>query len=233
MQIDFRYRHFKSEVIMMAMRWYLSYSLSYREVEELLLERGVKVDHSTVQRWVERYAGQLENIFRKKHKRYGSYVSWRMDETYIKLKGKWGYLYRAVDKDGDTIDFMFSETRAESDAFAFLKKAIGSHGLPEKVTIDKSGSNEAALILLNAYLMILGLWPHFWVEDRQIKYLNNQIEQDHRFIKKRVKPMMGFKSRKSLESTIAGYELIHMLRKGQFEDAGNMTVFEQFYALAA
>ena len=114
-----------------------------------------------------------------------------------------------------------------------MKKAIGSHGLPEKVTIDKSGSNEAALILLNAYLMILGLWLHVWVEDRQIKYLNNQIEQDHRFIKKRVKPMMGFKSRKSLESTIAGYELIHTLRKGQFEDAGNMTVFEQFYALAA
>ena len=103
----------------------------------------------------------------------------------------------------------------------------------EKVTIDKSGSNEAALILLNCYLIILGLWHHLWVEDRQIKFLNNQVEQDHRFIKKRVAPMLGFKSKTSLESTIAGYELIHMLRKGQFEDAGKMTVPEQFYALAA
>ena len=89
-----------------------------------------------------------------------------MDETCIKLKGKWGYLYRAVDKHGDTIDFMFSETRTEKDAFRFLKKAIGSHGLPEKITIDKSGANEAALILLNCYLLSLGLWPHCWVEDR-------------------------------------------------------------------
>lgn len=166
MLLNFSGRHFKSEIIMMAIRWYLSYSLSYREVEELLLERGISVDHSTIQRWVERYGKELESIFRKKHKRYGAYTSWRMDETYIKLNGKYGYLYRAVDKGGDTIDFMFSETSNEDDAFRFLKKAIGSHGLPEKVIIDKSGSNEAALILLNLYLFSLGLWPALWVEYR-------------------------------------------------------------------
>ena len=144
MSLNFSNRHFKSDIIMMAMRWYLSYSLSYREVEELLLERGVSVDHSTVQRWGERDAGELESIFQKKHKRCGAYISWRMDETHIKLRGKWGHLYRAVDKTGDTIDFMFSQTRTENDAFRFLKKAIGSHGLPEKITIDKSRANEAA-----------------------------------------------------------------------------------------
>lgn len=233
MSLNFSGRHYESPVIMMAMRWYLSYSLSYREVEELLLERGISVDHSTIQRWIERYAGELESVFRKKHKRYGPYISWRMDETYVKLRGKWGYLYRAVDKYGDTIDFMFSQTRTEEDAFRFLKKAIGSHGLPDKITIDKSGANEAALILLNCYLFILGLWPHCWIEDRQIKYLNNMIEQDHRHIKKRINPMLGFKSKASLEATIAGYELVNMLRKGQFDNAEGMTVFEQFYALAA
>ena len=233
MSLNFSSRHFGSQIIMMAMRWYLSYSLSYREVEELLLERGISVDHSTIQRWVERYAGELESVFRKKHKRHGPYISWRMDETYVKLSGKWGYLYRAVDKHGDTIDFMFSETRTAQDAFRFLKKAIGSHGLPEKITIDKSRANEAAIILLNCYLFSLGLWPHCWVECRQIKYLNNMIEQDHRHIKKRTNPMLGFKSKASLESTIAGYELVNMLRKGQFDNAQGMNVFEQFYALAA
>jgi putative transposase len=233
MSLNFSNRHFKADVIMMAMRWYLSYSLSYREVEELLLERGVSVDHSTIQRWVERYAGELESAFRKRHKRCEPYTSWRMDETYVKLRGKWGYLYRAVDKHGNTLDFMFSETRTEKDAFRFLKKAIGSHGLPEKITIDKSGANEAAVVLLNCYLFSLGLWLHCWVECRQIKYLNNMIEQDRRHIKKRTKPMLGFKSEASLVSTIAGYELINMLRKGQFDNAQGMTVFEQFHALAA
>ena len=211
----------------------MSYSLSYREVEELLLERGVSVDHSAIQRWVERYAGELESVFRKRHKRHGPYISWRMDETYVKQRGNWRYFYRGVDKHGEAIDFMFSETRTEKDAFRFLKKAIGSDGWPEKITIDKSRANEAALILFNCYLFSLGLWPDCWVESRQIKYLNNMIEQDHRHIKKRTNPMLGFKSKASLESTIAGYELVNMLRKGQFDNAQGMKVFEQFYTLAA
>ncbi len=175
MSLDFSGRHFKSEIIMMAVRWYLSYSLSYREVEELLLERGIKVDHSTIQRWVERYAHELESVFRRKHKRSGNYTSWRMDETYVKLNGVWGFLYRAIDKEGDTIDFMFSETRDEKAAFAFLKKAIGGHALPDKITIDGSSANEAAILQLNMMLCIAGLWPYIWVEERQVKYLNNRI----------------------------------------------------------
>ena len=198
-----------------------------------MLERGVDVDHSTVQRWVHKYSIELEESFRRKHKRKEPYVSWRMDETYIKVKGAWFYLYRAVDKYGDTLEFMLSEHRDEESAFKFLRKAICNHGLPEKITIDKSGANEAALILLNCWLYLVGLWPHVWVEDRQIKYLNNIIEQDHRHIKRRTNPMLGFKSVESAESTIAGYELINMLRKGQHVDAENITIFEQFYGLAA
>ena len=217
----------------MSVRWYLSYSLSYRDVEELMLERGVEVDHSTIQRWVQRYSDDLEQVFRNNYKKKTGYISWRMDETYVKVKGKWCYLYRAVDKHGDTLEFMLSEKRDEDSAFKFLRKAIGSHGIPDKITIDKSGTNEAALIILNCMLFLAGQWPQRWVEDRQIKYLNNMVEQDHRNIKRRTNPMLGFKSMASAESTIAGYELISMLRKKQYVDAGNMTVFEQFYSLAA
>ena len=231
--INFKRRHFKQDIIMMSMRWYLSYALSYRHVEELLLERGVSIDHSTVQRWVVRYSAELESEFRRRYKKRRPHVSWRLDETYVKIKGKWHYLYRAVDKGGDTLDFMLSEKRDEAAAVKFLKKVVGSSGLPEKITIDKSGSNEAAITRLNLMLLRLGLWPYVWVECRQIKYLNNIIEQDHRFIKWRTKPMLGFKSFDSGEATLAGYELINMLRKGQHIGADFMTKFEQFYSIAA
>ncbi|MCF6777995.1 IS6 family transposase [Thiotrichales bacterium 19X7-9] len=230
--ISFKWRHFNKMIIMLAIRWYLSYSLSYRDVEELLSERGFKVDHTTVYRWVVNYADQLEASFRQKHTKSKAYRSWRIDETYIRIKGKDYYLYRAVDKSGDTLEFMLSEKRDEASAFKFLKKTIGQHGLPECITIDKSGANEAAIIFLNCMLYLIGLWPYYWVEDRQIKYLNNQIEQDHRAIKRRTRPMLGFKSFKSAESTLAGYELINMLRKGQHLDCANQTIFEQFNSLA-
>ena len=173
--ISFKWRHFNKMIIMLAIRWYLSYSLSYRDVEELLLERGFKVDHTTVYRWVVNYADQLEASFRQKHKKSKAHRSWRMDETYIKIKGKDYYLYRAVDKDGDTLEFMLSEKRDEASAFKFLKKAVGQHGLAECITIDKSGANEAAIIFLNCMLYLIGLWSYYWVEDRQIKYLNESV----------------------------------------------------------
>ena len=231
--LNFSGRWYSKEVIMQAMRLYFAYSLSYRDVEEIMTERGAPVDHSTIQRWVERYAKDLETIFRKNHRKRRVYVSWRMDETYIKLKGKWVYLYRAIDKDGDTLEFMVSEKRDEAAVTKFFKKAIGEHGLPDKVTVDKSGANEAALIYLNCLLFLMGVWPHVWIDIRQIKFLNNRIEQDHRNIKRRTNPMLGFKSWDSMESTIAGYELVNMLRKGQHTNAENMAVHEQFYALAA
>ena len=211
----------------MAVRWYVAYSLSYRDIEELMLERGVLVDHSTINRWVIRYAPQLELEFRKKHKKKTG-TSWRMDETYIRVKGEWCYLYRAVDKDGNTIDFMLSKKRDKKAAKKFFNKAIGSCGMPEKITIDKSGSNLSALKEVNNSQA-----ENKEIEIRQIKYLNNIVEQDHRFVKKIARQAKGFKSFKSAHATIKGIELHHMQRKKQFKNAGSMTVFQQFYNLAA
>ena len=225
--ISFKGRHFKKTIIMMAIRWYVAYALSYRNIEELMLERGVSVDHSTINRWVIRFSPELELEFRKDYKRKtGS--SWRMDETYIRVKGEWCYLYRAVDKLGETIDFMLSKKRDKTAAKDFFDKAIGSSGMPEKITIDKSGSNFSALNALNKSKA-----ENEKTEIRQIKYLNNIVEQDHRFIKKITKPTQGFKSFKSAAATIQGIELHHMLHKNQGVNASSMTPFEQFYNLAA
>ncbi len=218
----------------MLVRWYLAYPLSYREIEELALERGLKVDHSTINRWVIKYSPHLEERFRKRHKRRAD-RSWRMDETYIKVKGQWGYLYRAVDKEGNTIDFMLSEKRDEPAARAFFEKAIGSNGMPEKVTMDKSGANKAGIDTINLYFALLFILGSPWnqVTVRQVKYLNNSVEQDHRFIKKITKVMMGFKAFHSAQATLSGIELHYMLRKNQHQQSENMTIFKQFYALAA
>ena len=193
--IEFKQRHFEQDIILLMVRWYLSYPLSYRNIEEMMLERGIHVDHSTINRWVIHYSPLLEDEFRKKFKRQTGF-SWRMDETYIKVKGKWHYLYRAVDTNGDTVDFMLSPRRDESAAKAFFTKSIGSNGIPEKITIDKSGANLAGLNAINfqiAILTVLGL-SMMQIQIRQIKYLNNIIEQDHRGIKRTTNPMMGFKA---------------------------------------
>jgi putative transposase len=155
----------------------------------------VNVEHSTIQRWVVEYAPQLEARFRKNHKRAVN-GSWRMDETYIKIKGVWHYLYRAVDKNGDTIDFMLSDKRDEVAALAFFNKAIGTHGVPDKITIDKSGANLAGINTINIYLAFIFLFcgRPMQIEVQQIKHLSDIIELDHRFIKKVTKPMNSFKA---------------------------------------
>jgi len=231
--ISFAGRHFPKDIILMAVRWYVTYPLSYRNIEDLIAERGVKVDHATVNRWTIHYSPQLENEFRRKYKKQTN-RSWRMDETYLKIKGKDVYLYRAVDKFGNTIDFMVSEKRDKKAVIRFFKKSIGQHGLPEKITIDKSGANKAGADYINLLLVFAFMngGAFHQITIRQIKYLNNIIEQDHRFIKRITKQMMGFKAFHSAEATIAGIELHHMLRKGQHINANNMPVFEQFYALA-
>jgi putative transposase len=228
--LSFKGRHFPKRIILMAVRWYVAYPLSYRNIEELMAERGVKLDHSVVQKWVIHYAPLLESEFRNRKKSTGS--SWRMDETYVKVSGKWAYLYRAVDKAGKTIDFMLSKKRDRKSVLKFFKKAIGSSGVPEKVNIDKSGSNTAALNRINDLLFLFGLW-HLIIEIRQVKYLNNMIEQDHRGIKKVVKVTTGFKSFKAADATIAGIELHHILKKGQVNSDQNLPVWKQFYELAA
>ncbi len=228
--LSFKGRHFPKDLILMAVRWKLAYPLSYRHIEELLEERGADVDHSTVQKWAVYYAPKLEHSFRKRKKPV--WRSWKMDETYIKVNGKWVYLYRAVDNDGATIDFMLSEARDRAAVLRFFQKAIGSSGFPDKVNIDKSGSNTAALERLNTLLFLYGLWP-LLIEVRRIKYLNNRVEQDHRGIKTITKYTLGFKSFETAQATIAGIELHRMLKKGQMENAGDMPAWKQFYSLAA
>ncbi len=209
----------------MGIRWKLAYPLSYRDIEEMMSERGVAVDHSSVQKWVVKYSLQLEQSFRKRKQVVCS--SWRMDETYIKVNGNWVYLYRAVDKQGATVDFMLSEKRDRPAVMKFFEKSIGSSGLPEKITIDKSGANTAACLML----FLAGIYCCF-VEIRRIKYLNNMVEQDHRFIKKVTKYTLGFKTFESAEATIAGIELHHMLKKRQMQGS-NDPAWKQFYTLAA
>src|SRR5256714_8136419 len=206
MAISFKGAHFPSEIILMGVRWYLAYPLSYRHVEELLEERGVPIDHATIQRWVVKYSPQLEEAFHRRKRPV--WVSWRMDETSIKVKGQWYYLYRAVDKTGQTIDFLLTEQRDESAAKRFLTKAIRRHGVPEKITIDGSAANEAAIKSYNE--------EHgTTIVIRKIKYLNNIVEQDHRAVKRITRPMLGFKSFEAAECTLAGVELMHMLKKRQ------------------
>ena len=189
-------------------------------------ERGVNVDHSTVQRWVVKYTGMLEEEFRKKKKPVGK--SWRMDETYIKVKGKWCYLYRAVDKENNTIDFLLTKKRDKKAAKRFFVKAIKNNGLPEKITIDKSGSNYAAIEAYNAE-------NNIDIEIRQVKYLNNIVEQDHRGIKRITRPMLGFKEFYLASVTIRGIELVRMIRKGQLKNQNHcaQNPAEIFYSLAA
>ncbi len=183
--IVFNGRHFEKEIILQAVRWYLAYSFSYRDVEELMKERGVDVDHSTINRWVLHYSPQLERAFHQKKKRPGG--RWRMDETYVKVKGKWCYYYRAVDKAGNTIDFLLTAKRTKKAALRYFKKAIGRNGKPSLVNIDKSGANTAAT---KGFNKLFGKQ----IKIRQCKYLNNIVEQDHRFIKRIIRGMLGFKN---------------------------------------
>jgi transposase-like protein len=227
MAVSFKGAHFPQDIILMGVRWYVAYPLSYRHVEELMAERGVPVDHATIQRWVVKYSPQLEEAFHRRKRPVGR--RWRMDETYIRVKGEWRYLYRAVDKSGQTIDFLLTEHRDTEAALRFLTQAICRHGVPEMITIDGSEANEAAIKRYNetdsTHIII-----------RQVKYLNNMVEQDHRAVKRVTRPMLGFKSFDAAQVTLAGIELMHMLKKQQMiVGAGDErpTAAQQFYALAA
>ena len=217
--------HFPLDVILLCVRWYSAYPLSLRNLEEMMAERGISVDHSTVHRWAIKLLPVLEQEFRRSKRKVGR--SWRMDETYLKVKGEWKYLYRAVDKAGDTVDFLLRAHRDKAAARRFFERAIEQNGVPEKVTIDKSGSNVAALEAINA-----GRRKRIFV--RQVKYLNNIVEQDHRAIKRRTRPMLGFKNFRCACILLSGIELMHMIRKGQMKDGGReQTPAQLFYSLAA
>ena len=214
---------FPIAVIMVCIRWYAAYPLSCRHLEEIMEERGVSVDHSTVSRWAIRFLSLLEKVFHKHKRPVGR--SWRMDETYIKVKGVWRYLYRAVDKQGQTVDFLLSAKWDKEAARQFFDKAMQYSDDPETVTLDKSVANKAAMDDINADRNI----P---IKVRQVKYLNNIVEQDHRAVKRIIRPMLGFKTFQSAKSVIAGIELMHMIRKGQMiKGCGKASFADQFYAL--
>ena len=220
--ISFKGRHHQQDIILQCVRWYVAYGLSYRDLEELTQERGYAVDHSTIQRWVVHYAPRIEKAFRSIKKRIG--MRWRLDETYVKIKGAWKYLYRAVDKRGDTIDFLLAAKRDTKAARRFLTKAIGANEKPSLINIDKSGANTAAIKQYNRD-------ENKRIKIRQCKYLNNIVEQEHRFIKRRIRPMLGFKSFWSARATLAGIEVWRMLKKGQYKSS--LPAWQQFYSLAA
>lgn len=214
-------------VIMLFVYMKCRFSLSYRELEEMMIIRGAIIDHSTLQRWVKRFVFLIDKRVRQRKKPVNG--SWRMDETYIKLNGKWAYLYRAVDKEGNTIDFLLRARRDASAAKAFFRKAFKESGKPDKVTIDKSGSNKSALDAFNK-----DGTDEDKIEIRQIKYLNNIVEQDHRFIKKRTRPMLGFKNFYSAKATISGIENIRIIQKGQIiGQKAAQSAFSNFTALMA
>ena len=190
-----------------------------------MAERGFHVDHSTINRWVLHFTPQLEKEFHKKKRKPGD--RWRMDETYIKVKGKWRYYYRAVDKQGDTIDFLLTARRDNKAALRFFNKAIGRNGKPGLINIDKSGANKAGIKCFNKT-------NNTRIKIRSCKYLNNIIEQDHRFIKRKTKLILGFKNFHATQKTLAGVELVRMLKKGQQRCSSQSytTPAEEFYALA-
>src|SRR5574343_1810043 len=198
--------HFPLEVMLMSVRWYAAYPLSLRQLEEMMAERGVSVDHATVHRWALKILPVLASVFRTRKSPGGG--SWRVDETYILVGSQWKYLYRAVDRMGQTVDFLLTARRDEAAARRVFEQAINLHDVPEKITIDKSGANTAAV---RGLLEDSGLA----IELRQSKYQNNIVEQDHRTIKRRVRPMMGVKSFWAARRILEGVETMHMIRKGQ------------------
>jgi transposase-like protein len=217
--------HYPLEVMLVCVRWYAAYPLSLRHIEEMMAERGVVVDHATVHRWAIKMLPVLAAVFRRRKRPVG--LSRRMDETYIKVGGQWKYLYRAVDRDGNTVDFLLRAHRDYAAARAFFERAIDQHGVPEKITIDKSGANTAAVEAMRADCGAD-------IELRQSKYLNNMVEQDHRAIKRIVRPMTGFKSFRCARFILAGIETMHMIKKGQLDcrSAQASSAADQFYSLA-
>ena len=227
MSIDFKGSHYPKDVILYAVFFYVRYAVSYRDLEEIMAERGVQVDHATLNRWVVKYSPSIAKTAQQKKQPIAG--SWRMHETYIKVKGKWMYLYRAVDKHGKTLDFMLSKRRDKAAARLFFRRAIETNGVPERIVIDKSGANLAGLQCINVGLKFSRTKQR--IEILRVKYLNNIVEQDHRFIKKITRPTLGFKAFHSAAATLAGIEVAHMIRKQQFQ-TNYTSPFKQFASLA-
>ena len=204
----FKGRHFDQEIVVLCVRWYLSYKLSYRDLVAMMGERGIGLAHTTILRWVQHYTPEFE----KRWNRYARSVggSWRCDETYIKVKGEWAYLYRAVDKAGKTVDFYLSRKRDVNAAKTFLRKAMKGQRIPTKIMLDAYAASHRVV----ADLKENGELPKR-VQVRSSKYLNNLIEQDHRRVKQRLRPMLGLKTLRTAAVVISGIELAEKIKKRQ------------------
>jgi IS6 family transposase len=230
----FRGRHFEDHVIVLCLRWYLRYCLTLRDLEEMMAERGLSVDHSTIGRWVLRYAPELYKRIRREVRPPNR--SWRVDETYVRVAGRWTYLYRAVDSAGETIDFMLSPRRDAVAAKHFLQLALWRTGQirPRVINVDGHPAYPHAVAELKASGE-LGRRCRC----RPVAYLNNVLEQDHRFVKKRITASQGFRSVDGAIRTIAGYEAMNMIRKGQVrwlakgDIVGQVRFIEQTFEIAA
>jgi transposase, IS6 family len=211
----FKGRQFAVEVILWAVRWYLMFPISYRDLALMLQDRGVAVDHTTIFRWIQAYAAELEKRIRP-HLRPTN-GSWRVDETYVKVKGRWTYLYRAVDSRGQTIDFLLSAKRDAEAAKRFFRKALAQpHTVnPRTITVDKNPAYPKAVAEMKENAE---LWRFSRL--RQVKFLNNIVEQDHRRVKRLIRPGLGFGGFWTARRTLAGFEAMAMIRKGQVQNIG-------------
>ena len=212
MHIDspFKWRQFEPELILLCVRWYLRYALSYRDLEEMMRERGLSVDHTTIYRWVQRYAPEIDKRCRPHLRRTND--SYRIDETYVRVGGAWKYLYRGVDSSGKTLDFLLRSKRDKAAAIAFFRKVLASSHTtsPRVMNVHKNPAYPDSFETVKQEELIR---PRSYL--RQCKYLNNVIEQDHRFIKRRTRPMLGFKRFHTAWRTLRGIEMMNALRKGQ------------------
>lgn len=229
----FKWKHYQPDIILLTVRWYLRYNLSFRDLAEMMEERGLSISHTTIMRWVHQYGPEMDKRIRRHLKQTND--SWRVDETYIKVKGQWMYLYRAVDSKGNTIDFHLSKTRDQKAAKCFFKKALHSFHVskPRVITVDKNLAYPIAIEQLKKEKIIPGR-----MRLRQQKYLNNIVEQDHRFIKKRIRSMLGFKCFDTATSILSGVEAMHMIKKEQVnlrdQSAQNQKEFiHQLFGLTA
>ena len=227
----FKGRYFDQSIILLCVRWYLTYNLSLPNLKEMMAERGIDLDHSTVHRWVICFSPKLLERFNRRKRPVTR--KWNLDETYIKVKGDWLYPYRAIDSNGDKVEFYFSKERDLSAAKRFLHKALARYGRPERITIDGSQTNRIAILQCDAESRPRQAGKPIAI--RSSKYMNNTIEQDHRRIKRRTCSMLGFKSKTAAGVMLAGIELVHIIRKQQgiFEYQKALSIKQQFEAPAS